>query len=197
MNLLEKINSPADLKKLSRKDLPILAAEIRKVIVEVVSKTGGHLASSLGSVELAIAIHYVFDTPNDKLIWDVGHQTYAHKLLTGRRDQFHSLRQYKGISGFTRMQESPYDTFSTGHSSTSISAGLGVAHAKHLKKEKSKVIAVIGDGSMTAGIAFEGLNQAGDRFKDTQFIVILNDNDMSISRNVGALSSFLSRKFSS
>ena len=197
MNLLEKINSPADLKKLSRKDLPILAAEIRKVIVEVVSKTGGHLASSLGSVELAIAIHYVFDTPNDKLIWDVGHQTYAHKLLTGRRDQFHSLRQYKGISGFTRMQESPYDTFSTGHSSTSISAGLGVAHAKHLKKEKSKVIAVIGDGSMTAGLAFEGLNQAGDRFKNTQLIVILNDNDMSISRNVGALSSFLSRKFSS
>jgi 1-deoxy-D-xylulose-5-phosphate synthase len=197
LNFLEKINSPADLKKLSRKDLPILAAEIRKVIVEVVSKTGGHLASSLGSVELAIAIHYVFDTPNDKLIWDVGHQTYAHKLLTGRRDQFHSLRQYKGISGFTRMQESPYDTFSTGHSSTSISAGLGVAHAKHLKKEKSKVIAVIGDGSMTAGLAFEGLNQAGDRFKDTQFIVILNDNDMSISRNVGALSSFLSRKFSS
>jgi 1-deoxy-D-xylulose-5-phosphate synthase len=197
LNFLEKINSPADLKKLSRRDLPILAEEIRKVIVEVVSKTGGHLASSLGSVELAIAIHYVFDTPNDKLIWDVGHQTYAHKLLTGRRDQFHSLRQYKGISGFTRMQESPYDTFSTGHSSTSISAGLGVAHAKHLKKEKSKVIAVIGDGSMTAGIAFEGLNQAGDRFKDTQFIVILNDNDMSISRNVGALSSFLSRKFSS
>jgi len=197
LSLLEQINSPAELKRLSRNDLPILAQEIRKVIVEVVSKTGGHLASSLGSVELAIAIHYVFDTPNDKLIWDVGHQTYAHKLLTGRRDQFHSLRQYKGISGFTRMQESPYDTFSTGHSSTSISAGLGVAHAKHLKKEKSKVIAVIGDGSMTAGIAFEGLNQAGDRFKDTQFIVILNDNDMSISRNVGALSSFLSRKFSS
>ena len=197
MNFLEKINSPADLKKLSRKDLPILAEEIRKVIVGVVSKTGGHLASSLGSVELAIAIHYVFDTPNDKLIWDVGHQAYAHKLLTGRRDQFHSLRQYKGISGFTRLKESPYDTFSTGHSSTSISAGLGVAYAKHLKKEKSKVIAVIGDGSMTAGIAFEGLNQAGDKFKTTQLIVILNDNDMSISRNVGALSSFLSRKFSS
>ena len=197
MSLLEQINSPAELKQLSRNDLPILAEEIRKVIVEVVSKNGGHLASSLGSVELAIAIHYVFDTPNDKLIWDVGHQTYAHKLLTGRRDQFHSLRQHKGISGFTRMRESPYDTFSTGHSSTSISAGLGVAHAKHLKEEKSKVIAVIGDGSMTAGIAFEGLNQAGDRFKDTQFIVILNDNDMSISRNVGALSSFLSRKFSS
>ncbi len=197
MSLLEKINTPADLKKLSRKELPNLAQEIRKVIVEVVSKNGGHLASSLGSVELTIAIHYVFDTPNDKLIWDVGHQAYAHKLLTGRRDQFYSLRQYKGISGFTRMKESPYDTFSTGHSSTSISAGLGVAHAKHLKKEKSKVIAVIGDGSMTAGIAFEGLNQAGDKFKNTQLIVILNDNDMSISHNVGALSSFLSRKFSS
>jgi len=196
LTLLEKINSPADLKRLPRKDLPILAEEIRKMIVEVVSKTGGHLASSLGAVELAIAIHYVFDTPNDKLIWDVGHQAYAHKLLTGRRDQFQSLRQHKGISGFTRAQESPYDTFSTGHSSTSISAGLGVAHAKHLKKENSKVIAVIGDGSMTAGIAFEGLNQAGDKFKDTELIVILNDNDMSISRNVGALSSFLSRKFS-
>ena len=197
MTLLEKINSPVDLKKLSRKELPILAEEIRNVIVEVVSKNGGHLASSLGSVELAIAIHYVFDTPKDKLIWDVGHQAYAHKLLTGRRHQFHSLRQHKGISGFTRIKESPYDTFSTGHSSTSISAGLGIAHAKHLKKENSKVIAVIGDGSMTAGIAFEGLNQAGARFKDTQLIVILNDNDMSISRNVGALSSFMSRKFSS
>ena len=196
VSLLEKINSPADLKNLSRKELPTLAEEIRKVIVEVVSKNGGHLASSLGSVELTIAIHYVFDTPNDKLIWDVGHQSYAHKLLTGRRDQFHSLRQYKGISGFTRIKESPFDTFSTGHSSTSISAGLGIAHAKHLKEEMSKVIAVIGDGSMTAGIAFEGLNQAGDRFKNSQLIVVLNDNDMSISRNVGALSSFLSRKFS-
>ncbi len=196
MSLLEKINSPADLKKLSRKDLPVLAEEIREVIVRVVSKTGGHLASSLGVVELAIAIHYVFDAPKDKLIWDVGHQTYAHKLLTGRRDQFHTLRQHKGISGFSRIQESPYDTFSTGHSSTSISAGLGVAYAKHLKKENSKVIAVIGDGSMTAGIAYEGLNQAGEIFKDRELIVILNDNDMSISRNVGALSSFLSRTFS-
>ena len=135
MSLLEKINSPNDLKKLSRKELPLLADEIRTVIVEVVSKTGGHLASSLGAVELAIAIHYVFDTPKDKLIWDVGHQAYAHKLLTGRREQFHSLRQHKGISGFTRISESPYDTFSTGHSSTSISAGLGIAHAKFLKKK--------------------------------------------------------------
>jgi len=196
MSLLEKINSPADLKKLSRKELPDLAAEIRNTIVEVVSQTGGHLASSLGAVELAIAIHYVFETPHDKLIWDVGHQAYAHKLLTGRRDQFSSLRQHRGISGFTRLSESPYDTISTGHSSTSISASLGVVHAKYLKKENSKVIAVIGDGSMTAGIAYEGLNQAGDKFKDRELIVILNDNDMSISRNVGALSSFLSRTFS-
>jgi 1-deoxy-D-xylulose-5-phosphate synthase len=196
LSLLETINSPADLKKLSKKDLPNLADEIRKVIVDVVSKNGGHLASSLGAVELAIAIHYVFDTPKDKLIWDVGHQAYAHKLLTGRRDQFYSLRRHKGIAGFTRLGESPYDTLSTGHSSTSISASLGVAHAKYLKKENSKVIAVIGDGSMTAGIAYEGLNQAGDKFKDRELIVILNDNDMSISRNVGALSSFLSRTFS-
>ena len=196
MSLLETINSPADLKKLSRKELPILAGEIRKMIVDVVSRTGGHLASSLGAVELAIAIHYVFDAPHDKLIWDVGHQAYAHKILTGRRDQFHSLRQHRGIAGFTRTCESPYDTLSTGHSSTSISASLGIVHAKYLKNENSKVIAVIGDGSMTAGIAYEGLNQAGDQFKDRELIVILNDNDMSISRNVGALSSFLSRKLS-
>ena len=196
MSLLETINSPADLKQLDRKDLPVLAEEIRQVIVEVVSKNGGHLASSLGAVELAIAIHYVFDTPNDKLIWDVGHQAYAHKLLTGRRDQFASLRQHNGLAGFTRIGESPYDTLSTGHSSTSISASLGIAHAKYLKKENAKVIAVIGDGSMTAGIAYEGLNQAGDKFKDRELIVVLNDNDMSISRNVGALSSFLSRTFS-
>ena len=193
---MEKIDSPADLKKLDRKELPELAEEIRQVIVEVVSKTGGHLASSLGAVELAIAIHYVFETPHDKLIWDVGHQAYAHKLLTGRRENFHTLRQHKGLAGFTRIDESPYDTLSTGHSSTSISASLGVAHAKYLKKEPAKVIAVIGDGSMTAGLAYEGLNQAGDKFKDRELIVILNDNDMSISHNVGALSSFLSRTLS-
>jgi 1-deoxy-D-xylulose-5-phosphate synthase len=195
LGLLEQINSPADLKKISREDLPQLAEEIRMAIVEVVSKTGGHLAPSLGAVELAIAIHYVFDTPRDKVIWDVGHQAYAHKLLTGRRDQFHTLRQLNGISGFTRRSESPYDAFSTGHSSTSISAGLGIACAKDMKKEDARVIAVIGDGSMTAGLAFEGLNQAGDTRKN--LIVILNDNEMSISRNVGALSSFLSRKLSS
>ncbi len=194
MSFLNNINSPADLKQISRSDLPALAAEIRKVIVDVVSKNGGHLASSLGAVELAIAIHYVFDTPDDKIVWDVGHQAYAHKLLTGRREQFHTLRQHNGISGFTRMNESPYDAFTTGHSSTSISAGLGMACAKRLKNETSRVVAVIGDGSMTAGLAYEGLNQAGDIHKN--FLVILNDNDMSIARNVGALSSRLSRTFS-
>ena len=194
MSFLERINSPADLKALSRSELPILASEIRKVIIEVVSKNGGHLAPSLGVVELAIAIHYVFNAPSDKIIWDVGHQSYAHKLLTGRRERFHTLRQHDGICGFTRMSESPYDAFSTGHSSTSISAGLGIACAKRLKNDKSKVIAVIGDGSMTAGLAYEGLNQAGDINKN--IIVILNDNDMSIAHNVGALSSFLSRTFS-
>lgn len=196
MHILDKIHSPADLKKLPRTQLPKLASEIRKKIVEVVSKNGGHLASSLGSVELTIAIHYVFDVPNDKLIWDVGHQSYAHKLLTGRNDRFHTLRKHGGLSGFTKMSESVFDSFTTGHSSTSISAGLGIACAKHMKKEPGKVIAVIGDGSMTAGLAYEGLNQAGDLHKDKEILVILNDNDMSISQNVGALSSFLSRKFS-
>jgi 1-deoxy-D-xylulose-5-phosphate synthase len=196
LNLLDKIAKPADLKSLSRSDLPALAAEIRRFIVQVVSKSGGHLASSLGAVELAIAIHYAFDTPKDKLIWDVGHQAYAHKILTGRKDRFHTLRQYEGLSGFTKRSESPYDAFTTGHSSTSISAGLGIACAKHLKQDASKVIAVIGDGSMTAGLAYEGLNQSGDLHKDKDLIVILNDNDMSISRNVGAISSLLSRTLS-
>ena len=194
MSLLEQINSPDDLKRLSRSELPKLATEIRKEIVAVVSKTGGHLASSLGTVELAIAVHYVFDAPADKIIWDVGHQAYAHKLLTGRRDRFHTLRQHGGISGFTRMSESQFDAFSTGHSSTSISAGVGISCAKRLKNDPAKTVAVIGDGSMTAGLAYEGLNQAGDIHKD--LIVILNDNDMSIARNVGALSSFLSRTLS-
>nr|HID58083.1 1-deoxy-D-xylulose-5-phosphate synthase [Desulfobacterales bacterium] len=194
MKYLDSINSPQDLKKLDRKELPLLAREIREVIINTVSRTGGHLAPSLGVVELTIAIHYVFDAPRDKIIWDVGHQAYAHKLLTGRRDRFHTLRQYQGLSGFTKMSESPYDAFTTGHSSTSISAGLGIACAKYLKNDTSKIIVVIGDGSMTAGLAFEGLNQAGDIKKD--IIVILNDNEMSISPNVGAFSSFLSRKLS-
>lgn len=194
MSLLNRINSPADVKLLNRSELPQLAAEIRHMIVEVVSHSGGHLASSLGTVELAIALHYVFDAPADKIVWDVGHQAYAHKILTGRRETFHTLRRHDGISGFTRMAESPFDAFTTGHSSTSISAGLGMACAKRLKQDDTKVIAVIGDGSMTAGLAYEGLNQAGDIHKN--LIVILNDNDMSIARNVGALSSFLSRTLS-
>jgi 1-deoxy-D-xylulose-5-phosphate synthase len=190
--LLDMIDSPADLKKLKLNELEQLAAEVREKIVETVSKTGGHLAPSLGVVELTLAMHYVFDTPKDKILWDVGHQAYAHKLITGRRDRFHTLRTYGGISGFPKTAESPYDTFDTGHSSTSISAALGISTAKALKGEQRRIIAVIGDGSMTAGLAFEGLNQAGDSGKD--LIVVLNDNAMSISHNVGALSSFLSRK---
>ena len=191
--LLDKIDSPSDLKGLSLDELHLLADEIRRKIIETVSKTGGHLAPSLGVVELTLALHYVFNAPADKIIWDVGHQAYAHKLITGRRDKFDTLRTYGGISGFPKRKESIYDTFDTGHSSTSISAGLGISTAKALKGDKDKVIAVIGDGSMTAGMAFEGLNQAGDKIKD--LIVILNDNEMSISPNVGAFSSFLSRKF--
>ena len=196
MNILDNISSPHDLKKLSRNNLKLLSGELRKRIVDVVSQKGGHLASSLGTVELSIALHYVFDTPEDKIIWDVGHQAYAHKIITGRNDRFETIRQFGGLSGFTRKNESPYDTFTTGHSSTSISAGLGIVTAKRLKKEKSKVIAVIGDGSMTAGIAYEALNQTGGSHKDKDLIVILNDNEMSISKNVGALSSLLSRTFS-
>ncbi|MCF8091499.1 MAG: 1-deoxy-D-xylulose-5-phosphate synthase [Desulfotignum sp.] len=194
MNLLEKINTPEDFKHVSRTQLPDLAQQIRERIIQVVSKNGGHLASSLGAVELTLAIHYVFDLPTDTLIWDVGHQSYAHKLITGRNRQFDTLRQYKGISGFSKIKESPCDGFTVGHSSTSISAGLGICCAKYLARDDSHVIAVIGDGSMTAGLAYEGLNQAGDLKR--KLIVILNDNDMSISRNVGALSSYLSRTFS-
>ncbi|VBB42071.1 1-deoxyxylulose-5-phosphate synthase, thiamine-requiring, FAD-requiring [uncultured Desulfatiglans sp.] len=189
---LEDIHSPADLKGLPLKALEELAQEIRRTIIETVSRTGGHLAPSLGVVELTLALHYVFDAPRDKIIWDVGHQSYAHKLITGRREQFHTLRTLGGISGFPKRAESPYDTFDTGHSSTSISAGLGIATAFKIHGKGNKVIAVIGDGSMTAGMAFEGLNQAGHTERD--LIVVLNDNDMSISPNVGAFSSFLSRK---
>lgn len=189
---LKQVSSPADLKKLSVRELEILAGEIRQEIIETVSRNGGHLAPSLGVVELTLALHYVFDTPRDKILWDVGHQAYSHKLITGRRDRFHTLRQYGGISGFPKREESPFDTLNSGHSSTSISAGLGISTAKSLKGEHDKVIAVIGDGSMTAGMAFEGLNQAGETEKD--LIVVLNDNAMSIAPNVGAFSSFLSRK---
>jgi 1-deoxy-D-xylulose-5-phosphate synthase len=194
-NILQSINSPEDVRQLNLNELEQLAANIREEIVETVSKTGGHLAPNLGVVELTLALHYVFNTPADKLIWDVGHQAYTHKIVTGRKDKFHTIRQYKGLSGFPKRSESPYDAFDTGHSSTSISAGLGIAIAKHLKKSKNRVIAVIGDGSMTGGMSFEALNQAGHL--DKNLIVILNDNEMSISPNVGALSSFLSRKMTS
>jgi 1-deoxy-D-xylulose-5-phosphate synthase len=191
-NLLTSINSPADIRELSIEELETLAEEIREKIIHTVADTGGHLGSCLGVVELTMALHFVFNTPDDKIIWDVGHQTYAHKLLTGRGDKFHTLRQYKGLSGFPKRKESPYDVVETGHSSTSISYGLGITTAKSLHQDDSKVISVIGDGSMTAGLAFEGLNQTGYMAKD--LIVILNDNEMSISPNVGAMSSFLNRK---
>lgn len=191
-SLLDTIDSPTDLRKLTQQQLEVLAGELREKIIHTVAETGGHLAPCLGVVELTIALHYVFDTPDDKIIWDVGHQTYAHKLLTGRRDKFHTLRQHQGLSGFPKREESPYDVVETGHSSTSISYGLGIAVGKCLIKNCRKVISVIGDGSMTAGLAFEGLNQAGHLDKD--LIVILNDNEMSISPNVGAMSSFLNKK---
>lgn len=190
--LLEQIKSPVEIRDFSIEALEELAQDIRNTIVQTVSKTGGHLAPSLGVVELTIALHYIFDTPNDKIIWDVGHQSYAHKLLTGRQEQFPTLRQYKGMSGFPKRKESEYDAFETGHSSTSISVATGITIGKLLKHDSHRAIAVIGDGSMTAGMAFEALNHAGHLDKD--LIVILNDNEMSISPNVGAISSFLSRK---
>ncbi len=191
---LAKIKSPKDIRDLSLPELTALAAEIRQTIITTVAKTGGHLAPSLGVVELTLALHYVFNTPKDKLIWDVGHQAYAHKLITGRHDRFHTLRQYKGLSGFPKVEESEYDAFGTGHAGTSISAALGMTLAKDIQKRNNRAIAVIGDGSMTAGMAFEALNHAGHL--DRNLIVILNDNEMSISPNVGAVSSFLSRKLS-
>lgn len=189
--ILDTINNPDDLRQVPEEDLPKLADELRETIIETVSKTGGHLAPSLGVVDLTVALHYAFDTPKDKIIWDVGHQAYAHKLLTGRRDRFNTLRQYGGISGFPKREESPYDNFNVGHASTSISAALGMVAARDIKGEEFRVIAVIGDGSISAGLAFEGLNQAGHLKK--KMIVILNDNEMSISPNVGALSAYLNR----
>ena len=188
---LKQINSPSDLKKLSITELKELAKRLREVIIERVSINGGHLASNLGVVELTISLHYVFDSPVDKIIWDVGHQSYSHKLLTGRYERFSTLRKYKGISGFPKREESEHDIFGTGHSSTSISAALGIIEGRDKNKERFKVIAVIGDGAMTAGLALEGLNNAGHLKKD--LIVILNDNEMSISPNVGALSAYLNR----
>ncbi|HET6464238.1 MAG TPA: 1-deoxy-D-xylulose-5-phosphate synthase [Nitrospiria bacterium] len=191
MRLLDTINSPSDLKKVPRTDLPLLAQEIREEIIRVTSVNGGHLATNLGIVELTLALHAVFDAPRDKIVWDTGNQVYAHKLITGRREQFHTIRQFGGLSGFTRREESPYDTFNAGHAGTSISAALGMVEARDHLGQDHKVIAVIGDGAMTAGMVYEGLNQAGASKKD--FIVILNDNEMSISKNVGAISAYLSR----
>jgi len=192
--LLDTVNSPAELRQLERRQLPALAEELRAFLIESVSKTGGHLSSNLGTVELTIALHYVFNTPEDRIVWDVGHQTYGHKVLTGRRAAMAGLRQYNGISGFPRRNESDYDTFGTAHSSTSISAALGMAVAAKRKGEDRRAIAVIGDGAMSAGMAFEALNNAG--VMDADLLVVLNDNEMSISPPVGALTNILARLLS-
>jgi 1-deoxy-D-xylulose-5-phosphate synthase len=189
--LLPDIHSPADLRALPESELPELAGEIRRFLIDTVSRTGGHLSAGLGAVELTIALHYVFDTPEDRLVWDVGHQTYPHKILTGRRERMETLRQRGGLSGFPRRDESEYDTFGVGHSSTSVSAALGMAVAAARTANERKVVAVIGDGALSGGQAFEALNNAGDTHAD--LLVILNDNDMSISPNVGAMSSYLAR----
>ncbi|QOZ84731.1 MULTISPECIES: 1-deoxy-D-xylulose-5-phosphate synthase [Chromobacterium] len=192
--LLETIQCPADLRKLSRQQLAPLATELRDFLVESVSKTGGHFASNLGSIELTIALHYVFNTPDDRLVWDVGHQTYPHKILTGRRERMGSMRQKGGLAGFPKRDESEYDTFGVGHSSTSIGAALGMAVAAKTQGIERKSVAIIGDGSMTAGQAFEALNNAGAM--DTDLLVVLNDNEMSISPNVGALNNYLAKLMS-
>ena len=193
-SLLETIQSPADLRQLSRLQLPPLAIELRDFLVGSISKTGGHFASNLGSIELTIALHYVFNTPDDRLVWDVGHQTYPHKILTGRRERMGSMRQKGGLAGFPKRDESPYDAFGTGHSSTSIAAALGMAVAAQTQNIERKCVAIIGDGSMTAGQAFEALNNAGAL--NTDLLVVLNDNEMSISPNVGALNSYLAKLMS-
>ncbi|RZI99034.1 MAG: 1-deoxy-D-xylulose-5-phosphate synthase, partial [Haliea sp.] len=194
MTLLESINDPADLRKLPRAQLPVVAADLRAYLLDSVSRTGGHLSSNLGTVELTIALHYVFNTPWDRLVWDVGHQTYPHKILTGRRERMGSLRQLGGLSGFPQRAESPYDTFGTAHSSTSISAALGMAVAARQKGEDRKAVAIIGDGAMSAGMAFEALNNGG--VAECDLLVILNDNDMSISPPVGALNRYLAQLMS-
>ncbi|MET0333954.1 MAG: 1-deoxy-D-xylulose-5-phosphate synthase N-terminal domain-containing protein, partial [Rhizobacter sp.] len=192
--LLNTIESPADLRKLSRLELKQLAVELRDFVLHSVSQTGGHLSSNLGTVELTIALHHVFNTPHDRIVWDVGHQTYPHKILTGRRDRMPTLRQQGGLSGFPRRDESEYDTFGTAHSSTSISAALGMAVAAQMRGEDRRSVAVIGDGAMTAGMAFEALNNAG--VAGANMLVVLNDNDMSISPPVGALNRYLARLMS-
>lgn len=191
MEILDKINSPADLKDLSSNDLQKVCKELREYIIECCAHNPGHIGASLGTVELTVALHYVYNTPNDKLIWDVGHQAYSHKILTGRRDQFVNNRKYQGISGFPKISESPYDAFGVGHSSTSISAALGISVASDLQGKKDKIIAIIGDGALTGGLAYEGLNNAGALKSD--ILVILNDNQISIDPNVGAMHNYLLR----
>jgi len=193
-SLLSTIERPADLRQLEPGQLPALAEEVRRLLIESVSSTGGHLSSNLGTVELSLALHYVFNTPEDRLIWDVGHQCYTHKILTGRRQEMAGLRTQGGISGFPRRDESEYDCFGVGHSSTSISAALGMAVAARQKAEDRRVVAIIGDGAMTGGMAFEALNNAG--VTEANLLVILNDNDMSISRPVGALNKIFARMMS-
>src|SRR4051812_6743455 len=190
-SLLERINSPADVKALNGEQLRALADEIRTYLTECVSRTGGHLAPSLGVVELTLALHKVYDVPKDKLIWDVGHQGYVHKILTGRREQLPTIRQYEGLSGFLRIEESPYDLYGAGHASTSISAAMGFAKARDFRGGKESVLALIGDGALTGGLALEGLNNAAD--DGTNITVVLNDNEMSIAENVGALATYLAK----
>src|SRR5580693_7451219 len=192
--LLDQIRTPEDLRKFEPDDLRQIADELREDLINAVSKTGGHLGAGLGVVELTVALHYVFDTPRDRLIWDVGHQSYPHKILTGRRDRIRTLRQGGGLSGFTKRAESEYDPFGAAHSSTSISAGLGMAVASKLEDRDNNVVCVIGDGAMSAGMAYEAMNNAGAM--DSRLVVILNDNDMSIAPPVGAMSAYLSRLLS-
>ena len=193
-SLLDKINYPHDLRGFNKEDLPLIAEELRKELIDAVSTTGGHLGAGLGVVELTLAIHYIFDTPKDRLIWDVGHQAYPHKIITGRKDKIRTLRQGKGLSGFTKRSESEYDPFGAAHSSTSISAGLGMSVARDLDGKTNNIISVIGDGAMSAGMAYEAMNNAGSM--DSRLIVILNDNDMSIAPPVGAMSSYLAKLLS-
>ncbi|MEC7091645.1 MAG: 1-deoxy-D-xylulose-5-phosphate synthase N-terminal domain-containing protein, partial [Pseudomonadota bacterium] len=192
--LLDKIRLPEEVRNLSEDQLSQLADELRAETISAVAETGGHLGAGLGVVELTVALHYVFNTPDDRLLWDVGHQAYPHKILTGRRDRIRTLRQGGGLSGFTKRAESPYDPFGAAHSSTSISAGLGMAVARDLKETDNNVVAVIGDGAMSAGMAYEAMNNAGAM--DGRLIVILNDNDMSIAPPVGAMSAYLARLLS-
>ena len=189
--LIRQINFPADLRKFSKSQLKQISDELREELIDVVSETGGHLGAGLGVVELTVALHYVFDTPKDKLVWDVSHQTYPHKIITGRKDRIKTLRKGGGLSGFTKRSESEYDPFGAAHSSTSISSALGVAHARDMAGTNDKVVAIIGDGGMTGGLAYEGLNNLG--YHKTQLTIVLNDNSMSISPSVGALSHYLTR----